>query len=86
MIEMYTSDYCFYCKRAKALFDQLGVDVTEINIQHDAGLKEKMINRANGLRTVPQIFINNIHIGGCDELYHLHQQGELESLLKGDQT
>ena len=84
MVEMYTSDYCFYCKRAKALLDQLGAEVNEINIQHDPGLRVKMIERANGLRTVPQIFINNIHIGGCDELYYLHQQGKLEALLRGE--
>lgn len=84
MVEMYTSDYCFYCKRAKALLDQLGAEVNEINIQHDPNLRVKMIERANGLRTVPQIFINNIHIGGCDELYHLHQQGKLEALLRGE--
>jgi glutaredoxin 3 len=84
MVEMYTSDYCFYCKRAKALLDQLGAEVKEINIQHDPELRVKMTERANGLRTVPQIFINDTHIGGCDELYQLHQQGKLEALLRGE--
>ncbi len=86
MIEMYTSNHCIYCQRAKSLFDQLGVKVVEINVENDPELKEKMILRAHGLRTVPQIFINNVHIGGCDELHSLHRQGKLEALLIGERN
>jgi glutaredoxin 3 len=67
--------------RAKALLDDMKVTYNEIKIDGDALLREKMITRSQGGATVPQIFINNAHIGGCDELLALHAQGKLASLL-----
>jgi glutaredoxin 3 len=67
--------------RAKALLDDMKVTFNEIKIDGDALLREKMIKRSQGGATVPQIFINNEHIGGCDELLALHAQGKLTSLL-----
>ncbi len=67
--------------RAKALLDDLNVTYNEIKIDGDAPLREKMIKRSGGASTVPQIFINNQHIGGCDDLFALHAQGTLASLL-----
>tara|TARA_R110000803_G_scaffold135160_1_gene202114 strand:- start:9549 stop:9761 length:213 start_codon:yes stop_codon:yes gene_type:complete len=67
--------------RAKALLDDMNVSYNEIKIDGDAPLREKMITRSQGAATVPQIFINNSHIGGCDDLFALHAQGKLASLL-----
>lgn len=80
-VEIYTKVTCFYCMRAKALFDDMNVAYNEIKIDGDAALREKMIARSAGGATVPQIFINNSHIGGCDDLFALHAQGKLASLL-----
>lgn len=80
-VEIYTKVTCFYCMRAKALLDDMGVSYHEIKIDGDALLREKMITRSQGASTVPQIFINNQHIGGCDDLLALHAQGTLASLL-----
>ncbi len=67
--------------RAKALLADLDVTFNEIKIDGDAALREKMIARSNGASTVPQIFINDQHIGGCDDLFALHAQGKLTSLI-----
>jgi len=80
-VDIYTKVTCFYCMRAKALFDDMEVTYHEIKIDGDATLREKMITRSQGSSTVPQIFINNQHIGGCDDLFALHAQGTLTSLL-----
>ena len=80
-VDIYTKVTCFYCMRAKALLDDLNVTYNEIKIDGDAPLREKMIKRSGGASTVPQIFINNQHIGGCDDLFALHAQGTLASLL-----
>ncbi|MBN8521109.1 MAG: glutaredoxin 3 [Alphaproteobacteria bacterium] len=82
-IEMYTTKICPYCVRAKALFESKGVKVTEIDVSDDEDLRNKMMQRAAGRRSVPQIFIGDRHIGGCDDLYALNAKGELDSLLKG---
>lgn len=83
-IIMYTTQVCPYCVRAKSLLKRKGVDtLTEIDVSHDDALREAMIRKAGGKRTVPQIFIGGRHIGGCDELYALDSKGELDALLKG---
>ncbi len=80
-IEIYTSPFCGYCHRAKSLLRQKGVAFAEIDVAMDCGKKQEMIARAKGGSTVPQIFINEQHIGGCDDLYALDQKGGLDPLL-----
>lgn len=81
-IIIYTTPICPYCAQAKKLLDKKGVSYKEIDISQDAQLREEMMTKSGGRRTVPQIFINNQHIGGCDDLYNLEQKGNLDSLLK----
>jgi len=81
VVEIYTKETCPYCFRAKALLDQKKVSYQEYKIDYDNALRAKMIDRSNGGYTVPQIFINEEAVGGCDELYALHAKGELDSLL-----
>lgn len=82
-IEIYTTQICPYCIRAKDLLKRKGIDnIIEIRVDNNDELRNKMIERANGRRTVPQIFINDQHIGGCDDLYALDQKGQLDILLK----
>jgi len=80
-IEVYTTSRCPYCVKAKALLDRKNVAYTEIDVSTDDEARNLMIKRANGIRTVPQIFIDDAHIGGCDDLYALDQKGELDPLL-----
>lgn len=80
-IEVYTSSHCPYCDKAKMLLKHKGVTWDEIRVDQDAEAKELMLARAEGRRTVPQIFINGKGIGGCDDLYALEQSGELDALL-----
>lgn len=82
-ITIYTKDYCPYCTKAKALLKQKGVEgrVKEIDITRDANLQAEMLSKANGQRTVPQIFIGDTHVGGCDDLYALNAAGKLDALL-----
>ncbi|MCP3429245.1 glutaredoxin 3 [Opacimonas viscosa] len=80
-IELYTKDYCPFCKRALALFDGKGVKYTNIEIQEQPDKRPEMIERAGGRTTVPQIFINDTHIGGCDDLLALESQNKLDALL-----
>jgi glutaredoxin 3 len=84
-VEIYTSPFCGYCHRAKQLLRQKGVAYSEIDVMADAAKKQEMVTRARGGRTVPQIFINEQHIGGCDDLYALDQQGGLDPLLAAPQ-
>ncbi|MCF2908953.1 MULTISPECIES: glutaredoxin 3 [Pseudoalteromonas] len=81
-VVIYTKDYCPYCHRAKALLDSKGVTYTEYDIGAQPELREEMINKANGGHTVPQIFIKEQHIGGCDDMMALEAQGKLDALLK----
>lgn len=83
-VDIYTKATCFYCMRAKALLDDMNVAYNEIKIDGDAPLREKMIKRSHGASTVPQIFINNNHIGGCDDLFALNAQDKLASLLASE--
>lgn len=80
-VEIYTWQTCPYCIRAKLLLWWKGVNYTEYKIDGDGGARIRMAERANGRRSVPQIFINNAHIGGCDDLYALDRQGQLDLLL-----
>lgn len=80
-IEIYTTTVCPYCVKAKRLLDAKDADYTEINLTGDDAGREALLKRANGMRTVPQIFINDQHIGGCDNLYALEEKGELDGLL-----
>lgn len=81
-IEIYTWSMCPFCIRAKALFDKKDVDYTEYCIDGDEDARDEMSERANGRRSLPQIFINDQHIGGCDDLYTLNAQGKLDELLQ----
>ncbi|NJO42363.1 MAG: glutaredoxin 3 [Cyanobacteria bacterium CRU_2_1] len=81
-VEIYTWSSCPFCLRAKALLKQKGVEFTEYCIDGDEAARAKMAERANGCRSLPQIFINHQHIGGCDDLYALNAKGKLEPLLQ----
>jgi glutaredoxin 3 len=78
---MYSTGFCGYCDRARALLQRKGVTVTEIKVDEDASQREAMLKRSGGRRTVPQIFIGERHVGGYDELAALERAGELDSLL-----
>jgi glutaredoxin 3 len=78
---MYTKMTCPYCIRAKMLLKQKGVQIDEIAVDFGGEKKQEMIQRANGRRTVPQIFINGRHVGGCDDLFELERAGDLDALL-----
>ncbi|MDJ0773645.1 MAG: glutaredoxin 3 [Mastigocoleus sp. MO_167.B18] len=80
-VEIYTWQICPYCIRAKMLLWWKGVKLTEYKIDGNTEARNKMAERANGSRSVPQIFINNQHIGGCDDLYQIDNQSQLDSLL-----
>ena len=81
-IEIYSGGYCPFCRRAKALLERKGARFTEYDVQADPSLREEMMARTNNARTIPQIFINGRHIGGCDDLYALDRAGELDLLLR----
>jgi glutaredoxin 3 len=81
-IEIYTWATCPYCLRAKALLSAKGVTFSEYSVDGDEAARAKMAERAQGRRSVPQIFINDRHIGGCDDLHALDAQGGLDPLLK----
>jgi glutaredoxin 3 len=80
-VEIYTWSRCPFCIRAKGLLDQKGVEYTEYCIDGDEDAREQMRARANGKSSVPQIFIDDRHIGGCDDLHALESKGELAALL-----
>lgn len=80
-IEIYSSPICGFCYRAKSLLDRKGAAFKEINVLMDSGRKKEMMDRAGGRHTVPQIFINDMHVGGCDELYALDRAGNLDKML-----
>jgi glutaredoxin 3 len=83
-IQMYKSPTCPYCHRAVALLREKGVKVIEeIDISKDSALREEMLERSGGRKTVPQIFIGATHVGGFDDLYALNQRGGLDKLLAG---
>ena len=80
-IEIYTGPLCAFCDRAIALLNKKGVSFKEIDLASDPNKMEDMIKKTNGMRTVPQIFIDGQHIGGSDKLQDLENEGKLNSLL-----
>jgi glutaredoxin 3 len=80
-IEIYTTPICGFCHRAKQLLSQKGAKFLEINVMMNSGKREEMVKRSNGGSTVPQIFIGNKHVGGCDDLFDLEYDGNLDKLL-----
>ena len=81
-VTVYVSGWCPYCQRATGLLAQKNVEFSEINIEDDEKLREEMYARSNR-RTVPQIFIGDKHVGGCDDLIDLDRSGELDRLIQG---
>ena len=80
-VEIYTSPICGFCVRAKRLLDAKGVAYVEHDVFAEAGARSEMIRRADGRRTVPQIFIDGEGVGGCDELHALERSGRLDAML-----
>ena len=81
-IEIYTTPTCPYCHSAKQLLHKKGARYVEIDVSRDSGLRLAMTKRAGGSRTVPQIFIDGTHVGGCDDLYALDHAGGLDRILQ----
>ncbi|MFV1872649.1 MAG: glutaredoxin 3 [Oleiphilus sp.] len=79
-VVIYSSNYCPFCFRAKAIFQQKSVAFNELNVDANSELRKEMMHKS-GRRTVPQIWIGDTHVGGCDELMALQQNGELDKLL-----
>lgn len=80
-VVIYTTNYCPYCVGAKMLLTQKGASFEEIDVTNNADLRDEMTEKAQGRKTVPQIFIGEIHVGGCDDLYALENKGKLDDLL-----
>jgi glutaredoxin 3 len=80
-VEIYTSPFCGYCHAAKRLLTSKGVSFTEYDVTRDPSLRQEMVQRANGGRTVPQVFIAGRHVGGCDDIHALDHAGKLDPLL-----
>jgi len=85
-IDIYTTPYCPYCQWAKELLRKKSVAFTEIDVSGDREQRSRMMARANGRTTVPQIFIGATHVGGCDDLYALEDAGKLDPLLQAQAT
>ena len=81
-ITIYTTELCPYCRRAKVLLGQKGATYTEIDVTYDPAERARMAQRAGGRRSVPQVFIGETHVGGCDDIYALDAQGGLDALLE----
>jgi glutaredoxin 3 len=81
-VEIYTWRTCPFCVRAKELLSEKGVEFTEYSVDGDEVARSKMAERSHGQRSVPQIFINDRHVGGCDDIHDLDARGELDPLLK----
>jgi len=82
-IEIYTTPLCGYCHAAKRLLREKGASFTEIDLSANPDRRAEMIGRAGGRRTVPQVFVGDTHVGGCDELHALDRAGGLDALLQG---
>jgi glutaredoxin 3 len=83
-VDIYTTRFCPYCVAAKSLLKRKGVAYNEIDVGGDMELRDKMIQRAHGRMTVPQIFVGKVHVGGNDDLQALERAGKLDALLKGE--
>jgi glutaredoxin 3 len=82
-VVIYTRDWCSYSDAARALLERKGIAFQEINATGNRELRAQMIERASGGSTFPQIFIGDAHVGGCDDLYALEEQGKLDAMLAG---
>jgi glutaredoxin 3 len=80
-VEIYSTMFCPYCSRAKSLLSKKGVKFENIDIIEEPDRRAEMIQRANGRTTVPQIFINGEHVGGCDDIHALDRAGKLDAKL-----
>ncbi|MBW6416281.1 glutaredoxin 3 [Celeribacter sp. PS-C1] len=80
-VTLYTTPICPYCIAAKRLLDSKGITYTDIDVMRDPARRQEMMEKANGRHTVPQIFIGDTHVGGCDELHALERAGKLDPLL-----
>ncbi len=80
-VEIFTTPFCGFCHLAKRLLNGKGIPFAETDVSRDAALRAAMMQRAGGRRTVPQIFVGQAHLGGCDELYALERAGKLDPLL-----
>ena len=80
-IKIYTTNHCPFCIKAKLLLKKKNIKFSEIDVSNNAVLREKMSTMANGARSVPQIFADNVHIGDCDKIYKLDQEKKLDKLL-----
>ena len=80
-IEIYTTNYCPFCIKAKTLLNKKNIKFSEIDVSNDEKLREKMTRMSKGARSVPQIFADNVHIGDCDKIYKLDQEKKLDKLL-----
>jgi glutaredoxin 3 len=80
-IEIYTWKTCPFCRKALQLLDMKDVDYTEYMIQGDDNARAKMVTRTGGPKSLPQIFIDDVHIGGCDDIHALEAKGELDNIL-----
>lgn len=81
VVEIYTKGFCPYCWRAKALLETKGIEFREISVDFGGADKQMMVQRSKGRTTVPQIFIDDRHVGGCDDLLALDRAGKLDELL-----
>jgi glutaredoxin 3 len=81
-IVMYSTGWCPYCSRARELLESKGIDFEEIDVEARPEARTEMMARSGGRRTVPQIFIGPMHVGGCDDLHALEASGRLDTLLK----
>lgn len=82
-VELYTTQICGFCHAAKRLLTSKGVSFSEVDVMADPSRRAEMTQRANGGRTVPQIFIGDVHVGGNDDLQALERAGKLDALLNG---
>ncbi len=80
-VRIYTTPICPYCVRAKSLLAKKGAQIEEVDVFMDEAARDEMLAKSGGARTVPQIFIGDTHVGGCDELYALEKAGKLDPLL-----
>lgn len=80
-VEIYTTPFCPYCHAAKSLLNRKGAAFVEIDVSRDPALRQAMMQRAGGRRTVPQIFIGGAHVGGCDDLHDLDARKGLDAML-----
>ena len=80
-IKIYTTNYCPFCVKAKLLLNKKKIQFSEIDVSNNDTLREELSSMANGARSVPQIFVDNVHIGDCDKIYKLNQEKKLDKLL-----